>query len=129
MELRDDRLYSRTHEWAKTEDGIVIVGITDHAQCELGDVVYVELPAVGRELGQDEVFGAVESVKAVSDLYAPIAGTVVAVNDELPSRTELVNEDPYGSGWMIKLEMAAGASLDHLMSPAEYEAFVQESGH
>lgn len=129
MELREDRRYSRTHEWACLEEGVVVVGITDHAQCELGDVVYVELPKVGAQLDQDAVFGAVESVKAVSDLYAPVAGTVAAVNEALASKTELVNEDPYGQAWMIKIQPAPGASLNHLMSSSEYEAYVQESGH
>ena len=129
MELRDDLRYSRTHEWVKDEDGVMVVGITDHAQCELGDVVYVDLPAVGTELEQDAVFGAVESVKAVSDLYTPVGGKVVAVNERLASQTELVNEDPYGEAWMIKVQPDPEASMEHLMSASEYEAYVQESSH
>jgi glycine cleavage system H protein len=129
MNLKDDLLYSRTHEWARIEDGTATVGITDHAQCELGDVVYVDLPSVGTELAQNAVFGAVESVKAVSDLYAPVAGTVVAVNSDLATKTELINEDPYGQGWMLKVKLSPDASTDHLLSAADYEAFVQESGH
>ncbi|MBM3493354.1 MAG: glycine cleavage system protein GcvH [Armatimonadetes bacterium] len=129
MNLPDTLLYSRTHEWVRIADGIATVGITDHAQCELGDVVYVEFPAVGGEVRRDTVFGTVESVKAVSDLYAPVSGEVLEINAELSARTELVNEDPYGEGWMVRIAVGANAETGHLMSAADYEASVQESGH
>lgn len=129
MHVPEDLLYTRTHEWVRLDGQTATVGITDHAQAELGDVVYVELPEPGTALQCEEVFGTVESVKAVSDLYAPLSAVVTDVNTVLADRTELVNQDPYGEGWMLKLALADGASTDHLMTPDEYERYVQESGH
>jgi glycine cleavage system H protein len=102
------------------------VGITDFAQEQLGDVVFVELPAVGDKVTKDEAMGVIESVKAVSDVYAPVSGKVLEVNDDLPENTEMVNEDPYGDGWMVKIELSDPSEIADLMSAAEYEQFVSE---
>jgi glycine cleavage system H protein len=114
-----DRQYTRSHEWVRQlVDGSVEVGISDHAQAALGDLVFVELPETGRTLREGEACAVVESVKAASDVYAPIAGTVVAVNEQLKGSPELVNSDPYGSGWMLRLKPAAGASPGLLSADA-----------
>jgi len=126
MEFPDDLKYSREHEWVLVEGNVATVGITAFAEEQLGDVVFVELPAVGDKVTKDEAMGVVESVKAVSDVYAPISGTVLEVNDDLPENTELVNEDPYGDGWMVKIELSDVTDLEELMNAADYEAFVQE---
>ncbi len=117
--------YSEDHEWAKVEDDLVRVGITDYAQHQLGDVVYVELPEKGDSFGFMEPFGVIESVKAASDLYCPIAGTVVETNTELEDAPELVNEDPYGDGWMIVVEPDDPADMEKLLSPADYAAMLE----
>lgn len=121
--------YSKEHEWVKVEGNIGTVGITDFAQDQLGDVVFVELPEVGRSLKHGEQFGVVESVKTVSDLYAPVTGKVVAINTDLDSAPELVNQGPYAQGWMLKIELANPAELDALLDAAGYEAFIKEAGH
>ena len=126
MEFPDDLKYSREHEWVLVEDKVATIGITAFAEQQLGDVVFVELPAVGDKVTKDEAMGVVESVKAVSDVYAPVSGTVLEVNDDLPDSTELVNEDPYGDGWMVKIELSDPTDLDELMTAAEYETFVNE---
>jgi glycine cleavage system H protein len=126
MELPDDLKYTKEHEWVLVEDKIATVGITDHAQEQLGDVVFVELPAVGDQVTKDEAMGVVESVKAVSDVYAPVSGTVVEVNDDLPENTEMVNEDAYGDGWMVKIKLSDPTDLDDLLTAAEYETFVTD---
>lgn len=113
--------YSRSHEWVRVEGATATIGITDFAQAELGDIVYLELPEVGRTLQREDVFGTVESVKAVSDLYAPVSGEVVAVNDGLTDSPEGINEDPYERGWMIKVTLANAAELDDLLSASDYE--------
>jgi len=123
----NDRLYSESHEWVRIEGTTATVGITQYAQEQLGDVVFVELPAVGRGVAKGEAIGTIESVKAVSELFSPVAGTVSAVNAELESRPELVNQDPYGGGWLVRLEVAAGAA-EGLMDAAAYERFVAEEG-
>jgi glycine cleavage system H protein len=113
--------YAKSHEWARAEsDGTVTVGITDYAQNSLGDITYVQVPKVGATLKAGETFGVVESVKAASDLYAPVAGTVVAVNTALDSAPETVNRAPYTDGWMLKLKLADAASLNNLLDPAAY---------
>ncbi len=117
FQIPDDCRYLDSHEWARTENGTIRVGISDFAQDELGDVVFVELPSEGDNLEQGDVFGVVESIKAVSDLYSPVSGTVTAVNDDLIEAPELVNEDPYGDGWMLEVD---GDGFDELLSPAEY---------
>jgi len=116
--------YSKEHEWVRLEGGEAVIGITDHAQSELGDVVFVELPAVGTEVKQFETFGVVESVKAASDLYSPISGTVVAVNDALTDQPELVNSGPYEAGWMIRVKPAHPAELNNLLDAAGYRALI-----
>ncbi len=118
--------YSREHEWVKVEGKVALVGITDFAQSELGDVVYVELPGVGAELEANNTFGVVESVKAVSDLYAPVTGTVAEVNQQLNDEPELVNSDPYEDGWMLRIEMSDATEVDGLMDADEYKTFVEE---
>ena len=117
--------YSKTHEWIKTEDGVAVVGISDFAQDALGDVVFVNLPAVGDEVTAGESFGDVESVKAVSDLICPVSGVVCAVNDELEDSPELLNEDPYGA-WIIKVENITAE--EELLTADAYEAFCAEEG-
>ncbi|ELK51332.1 MULTISPECIES: glycine cleavage system protein GcvH [Haloferax] len=120
FEIPDDRKYLESHEWTTTEGDAVRIGISDFAQDELGDVVFVELPAEGDELAAGEEFGVVESIKAVSDLYAPISGTVTAVNEELFDAPELLNDDPYGDGWMLEVEPADESEFDDLLAPEEY---------
>lgn len=127
MELPDDLKYTKEHEWVLVEDKIATVGITDHAQEQLGDVVFVELPAVGDQVTKDDEMGVVESVKAVSDVYAPVSGTVVEVNDDLPENTEMVNEDPYGDGWMVKIQLSDPTDLEDLLTAAEYEQHVTDN--
>ena len=120
-----DRRYATTHEWARLEaDGSVTVGITDHAQEALGDVVFVELPEIGRVFSAAEQAGVVESVKAASDVYAPVAGTVIAVNDALADSPELINEDPYNAAWFYRLAPSNVSELDALLDAAGYEASV-----
>ncbi len=118
--------YLKSHEWARQEEDEIIVGISDHAQEQLGDIVYVELPEVGDEVAQGEAFGSVESVKAASDIYAPVSGVVTAVNEELEDAPELVNQDPYGKGWMIKIEPSDPEEWDALLTPEAYEKVVEE---
>ncbi|MFC7114455.1 glycine cleavage system protein GcvH [Natronoarchaeum sp. GCM10025703] len=120
FETPDELGYLESHEWARRDDGTARVGITDFAQDELGDVVFVELPDVGEELEAQAEFGVVESIKAVSDLYAPVGGEVVAVNEELFNAPELVNEDPYGEGWMLEIEFDDESDFDDLLAADEY---------
>ncbi|PSQ14270.1 glycine cleavage system protein H [Halobacteriales archaeon QS_8_69_73] len=124
FEIPDECGYLETHEWARREGDVVRVGITDFAQDELGDVVFVELPAVGDALEREAEFGVIESIKAVSDLYAPVSGEVTAVNEELFDAPELVNEAPFGDGWMLEVDPDGDdeeAALDTLLSAADYE--------
>jgi glycine cleavage system H protein len=123
-----DRRYTKTHEWLTVDGKTVTVGITDFAQAQLGDVVFLELPAVGRKLAVRESFGVIESVKAASDLYSPAAGRITAVNDKLTAKPELVNSDPYGDGWILKLELAGDLPSD-LMDEAEYKKSAEASAH
>jgi glycine cleavage system H protein len=121
MSLRSDRKYTKSHEWLKLEsDGTATVGITDHAQTSLGDITFVQLPKVGAALKAGESFGVVESVKAASDLYLPVAGTVVAVNTALDGAPETVNQSPYDNGWMIKLKIANPDEAGALLSADDY---------
>jgi len=120
FDVPDDRRYAESHEWVQADADPARVGITDFAQDELGDIVYVELPEAGDEVTAGEAFGVVESIKAVSDLYAPVSGTVESVNDELQSAPELVNDDPYGDGWMVELSGVDAAELDELLTAEEY---------
>lgn len=121
--------YTKEHEWISVEGNVGTVGITTFAQDQLGDVVFVELPAVGRLLKQNEQFGVVESVKTVSDLYSPVSGKVIAVNGELESAPELVNQGAYEQGWMLKIELANPGELAQLLDAAAYEKFIKEAGH
>jgi len=126
MNFPENLKYSKEHEWVMmVEDGVALIGITEFAQSELGDVVYVELPEVGEKITKDDPFGSVESVKAVSDLFAPVSGTVIEVNDSLPDSPELVNEDSYGDGWMIKVQMSDIEELKDLLAQDEYGEFVE----
>ena len=124
-----DLKYTREHEWAKQEGGRVRVGITAYAQDQLGDVVFVELPKVGAKVTASKAFGVVESVKAVSDLFAPVSGEVVEVNAELGQKPETVNADPYGKGWMILIKPSNKAEWDQLLTAQQYEAFLKQGGH
>ena len=126
MEFPEDLKYSKEHEWARPESDGVLVGITDYAQESLGEIVYVELPEEGSQVSYTEAFGVVESTKAVSDLYAPVSGTVVEVNDTLLDNPELINEDPYEDGWLIRIAMSDESELAKLMDAAQYAKFVEE---
>ena len=126
MEVPKDLLYTEEHEWLKVDGTKGVIGITQFAQDQLGDVVFVEVPAVGTELEKENTFGVVESVKTVSDLYAPVSGKVVAVNKDLEANPEFVNQDSYGKGWMIEIELSDPSQADGLLSAADYEAFIKE---
>lgn len=126
-ELPGDLLYTSEHEWLRREDdGTVSIGVTDHAQSQLGDLVYVELPEVGQEVDEGGDMAVVESVKAASDVYAPIAGTVAAVNEELADDPEKINADPYGDGWIVKLQPSGDIDEGSLMTPDAYQAALDE---
>ncbi len=120
FDVPDDLTYLESHEWTTTDDETARIGITDFAQDELGDVVFVELPAVGDHIEQESAFGVVESIKAVSDLYAPISGEVTAVNEALFDQPELLNEDPFGEGWLIEVAPSEAGEFDTLLSAQEY---------
>ncbi|PQJ35991.1 glycine cleavage system protein H [Salinibacter sp. 10B] len=124
MDTPDDLYYTEDHEWLQVDDGTAIVGITDFAQSELGDIVFVEIEPEGTELGQGEVFGTVEAVKTVSELYMPVSGTITAFNDELELEPELVNDDPYGDGWMVEMELADESELEDLMDASAYDEYI-----
>jgi glycine cleavage system H protein len=125
LKYPEDLKYLETHEWARREGDIVVVGVSDYAQEEIQDVVYVELPEVGTTVQQKKEFGVIESVKAAFDLLAPVSGEVVEINEELEDAPELVNKDAYGSGWMIKIRMSDSNELDNIMSAAEYQAMIE----
>lgn|SRR5579872_2077264 len=122
-----DRRYTKTHEWVAVDGKTATIGITDFAQAQLGDVVFLELPTVGRKMAERESFGVVESVKAASDLYSPVAGKIASVNDKLSTKPELINSDPYGEGWILKVELT-GALPGDLLDEAEYKK-VTEAAH
>lgn len=125
MNFPDNLKYTKEHEWVKLlDDNTAVIGITAHAQGELGDIVYVEIETEGEELEKDAVFGTVEAVKTVADLYLPVAGKVLEVNEKLADNPELVNEDPYGDGWMIKMQVANPDDLGELLPVAEYKDLV-----
>ncbi len=126
MDAPKDRFYTKTHEWALPEGDAVVVGITDYAQEQLGDVVYVELPQVGRKVAKGEAVAVVESVKTASDIYAPVAGVIVAVNEALASTPELINQDPYGEGWIFKLKPEELSDLDTLLDAEAYLSGLEE---
>lgn len=118
--------YTKEHEWLRIEEDIVVIGITDYAQDQLGDVVYVELPEVGTQVTQSEACGTIESVKTVSDLYAPISGEVVKINEALDDAPELLNNEPYGSGWIMEVKIKDPGELDNLLSSEDYETLIKE---
>jgi glycine cleavage system H protein len=124
MNFPSELKYTEDHEWVRIEGDTAFVGITDHAQRELGDIVYVDINTVGDSLEKGEVFGSVEAVKTVSDLFIPVTGTVEEVNDELDAEPELVNSDPYGRGWMVKITLSNPGDTDGLLSAEEYEKFI-----
>ena len=124
MDTLDHLLYTKDHEWANFKDNEVVIGITDYAQSQLGDVIFIEFPEVGVELTLGDVFGEVEAVKAVSELYAPISGTITAVNEELEDSPDIVNSDPYGNGWLIKVSPSNPEEKDELMDSLSYEQHV-----
>lgn len=122
MSYPKDLKYTKDHEWIKIEGDTALIGITDFAQKELGDIVYVDITTVGEEVAEGDVFGSVEAVKTVSDLFMPVAGEILEVNDAIDAEPELVNSDPYGNGWMIKIKITDVASLEDLMDSETYEA-------
>jgi glycine cleavage system H protein len=122
-----DLRYTKEHEWVRVEGGLATVGITDYAAHELGDVVFVELPEVGRSVAQSAAIGVIESVKAVSDLFAPLSGDVVETNSELSGEPELLNSDPFGKGWMLRIQIADVSQVDGLLDAAAYDALTAES--
>jgi len=129
MAYPEDYRYTREHEWVEVDGANGTIGITDYAQNSLGDIVFVELPKVGSKIEAGKVFGSVESVKAVSDLYAPVTGTVTAINDDLTNAPEKVNTEPH-TAWMLKITLASPGEIDKLMSAADYETFIgEETGH
>lgn len=126
MNLPDDLKYTKEHEWVKINGKTVTIGISDFAQDQLGEIVFVELPEEGEEFSEGDAFGVVESVKSVSDVYAPVAGKVVELNDPVVDSPEIINDDCYGDGWLIKLEVSDASQLDELMSAKEYAQFLKE---
>ncbi|HKP46630.1 MAG TPA: glycine cleavage system protein GcvH [Pyrinomonadaceae bacterium] len=121
----EDLHYSKDHEWVRVDGNVAIVGITDYAQNSLGDVVYVELPKAGEKFAANESFGSVESVKAVSEVFSPVSGEIAEINESLTDEPEKVNRDPYGDGWMIRVNMSAPGEVDSLLTAAEYEDFTK----
>lgn len=126
MNLPNDRKYSASHEWALDEQGLVVIGISDFAQDQLGDVVFVELPPIGKSVKAGEAVAVVESVKTASDIYSPVDGEVVEVNSDLDSKPELVNQDPYGSGWIFKIKPAGGSQLEGLLDADGYRRLAED---
>tara|TARA_B100000927_G_scaffold268463_1_gene243252 strand:+ start:189 stop:569 length:381 start_codon:yes stop_codon:yes gene_type:complete len=124
MNIPEELKYTEEHEWVRIEDNIAIVGITDFAQGELGDIVYLEIDTLDSQIDSNEVFGTVEAVKTVSDLFMPIAGKVIEVNPNLEDKPELVNEDPYGEGWIIKIDISEQSQIDSLLSPSDYKNLI-----
>ncbi len=124
MNIPENLMYTKDHEWVRIDGNIAVVGITEFAQGELGDIVFVEIETEGEELAKEDVFGTIEAVKTVSDLYMPLAGKVIQANDELGAQPELVNKDPYGGGWMIKFEIADMSEVGTLLSAEDYKALV-----
>lgn len=124
MNFPENLKYTKDHEWVRIEGDVAYVGITDFAQKELGDIVYVDIPTNGKSVNQHDVFGTVEAVKTVSDLFMPLSGTVLEVNGGLDAAPESVNSDPYGSGWMIKIQLSNASEVDELMSSADYKGLV-----
>ncbi len=129
MAVPGDLKYTKSHEWVKVDGDVATIGMTDYAQGELGDITYLELPDAGSEVSALEPFGVVESVKAASDIYAPVGGEVVEINDTAVSGPELINASPYGDAWLIKVKIAGDGATDGLMSADEYEKYLEEVAH
>ncbi|MBT3181877.1 MAG: glycine cleavage system protein GcvH [Deltaproteobacteria bacterium] len=126
MNIPDDLKYTKEHEWVKLEGDTATIGVTHHAQGQLGDIVYVELPTEGEEISKEDTFGSLESVKAVSDCFAPLSGKVIEINNVLSENPETINEDCYEEGWIVKIELSDKSELEELMSDEQYKAFVAE---
>ena len=126
MTFPEDLKYSKEHEWVRIAGSIATIGVTDYAQDQLGEIVFVELPDEGEEFGKDDALGVVESVKSVNDFYAPISGRVVELNDPVVDSPEIVNEDPYGEGWLVKIEISDQKEMKELMTAKQYEAYIKE---
>jgi len=124
MNIPEELKYTEEHEWVRIEDNIAVVGITDFAQGELGDIVYLEIDTLDSQIDSNQVFGTVEAVKTVSDLFMPIAGRVIEVNPSLEDKPELVNDDPYGKGWIIKIDISEQTQIDSLLSPSDYKNLI-----
>jgi glycine cleavage system H protein len=124
--IPEDLKYTQDHEWARLREAVVVVGLTDHAQRQLGDVVFVELPSVGDRFEAGEAFGSVESVKAVSEVYAPVTGQVTKVNEGLSDSPETINDEPYGNGWLIEIQMANASQATELLTATEYTAYIHD---
>ena len=125
MNIPSELKYTKDHEWISVDGNIATIGITDFAQSELGDIVYVEVDTLDEEIDREAVFGTVEAVKTVSDLFAPVSGTIVSFNEELEATPELVNTDPYGAGWMVKIEISEASELDDLLDAKTYDALIK----
>lgn len=125
----DDYRYTKEHEWIKKENSEATVGITTYAEKELGDIVYVELPAVGKKFAMGEAFGSIESVKAVSEIYAPLEMEIVSINSTVVDQPELINQDPHGKGWLVKVKLGNNSDLDSLLSAGEYEELISQEKH
>ena len=124
MNVPEDLMYTKEHEWVRVDDGTATIGITDYAQGELGDIVFVELPDIGTEVKQMEAFGTIEAVKTVADLYSPVTGEITAVNDQIEDSPEVINKDPYGDGWIVKVKLADDDELNGLLSSGDYEGII-----
>ena len=124
MNIPEELKYTEEHEWVRIEDNVAVVGITDFAQGELGDIVYLEIDTLDSQIDSNQVFGTVEAVKTVSDLFMPIAGRVIEVNPSLEDRPELINDDPYGEGWIIKIDISDQKQIDSLLSPSDYKNLI-----
>ena len=126
MTFPEDLKYSKEHEWIRVSGNVATIGVTDFAQDQLGEIVFVELPDEGEEFGKDDTFGVVESVKSVNDIYSPVSGRVMELNDPVVDSPEIINEDPYGEGWLIKVEVTNPKELKELMTSKQYEAYIRE---
>lgn len=124
MHIPEDLKYTKDHEWARIEDDIATIGITDFAQSELGDIVYIDLPEIGIATEQTKAFGTIEAVKAVSDLFSPLTGEVVDINNKISDTPEIVNKDPYGEGWLIKIKFSKTSELNNLLTKSQYEKLI-----
>ena len=124
MEIKSELKYTKDHEWISIDDDQATIGITDYAQGELGDIVYVEIESIGDELNQEEIFGSVEAVKTVSDLFIPVSGEITEMNENLEDNPELINDDPYGEGWIIKMKISDASELDGLLSADDYKELI-----